>query len=82
MERHDLPVALLFLHHGGYDILGLLLRLALRAELASNMNHGDLRSKEPDLGNVQPDLPLAVLPGDRTSALIVEPLVDAGVLLL
>ncbi len=81
VENHDLPPALLLLPHSGDDVFGLCVWIALQAKLAPNVHHGDPRSEEADLGNVQPDLHLTVLSGDRACALIEEPLVDAGIVL-
>jgi hypothetical protein len=53
VESDDLPLSLPLLHDGGYDVLHLLLRLALRAELALNVhNSRALCSERSDLGNI------------------------------
>ena len=83
MEGHDLPLTLLLLHHGGYDVLGLLLGLLFQADFALYMRHGHFRDGQgSDFGNMQAGLHLYIPSGDGASAFIVESLVDAGVVFL
>jgi hypothetical protein len=72
---------LLFLHYSGDDVFSLLVWIALQAEFASNVHHYDPRGKNADLGSLKPDLHLPILSGNSACALIVESLVDAGIVL-